>query len=128
MADLGADLHPAGSDVQRRRNPMAGGSCSAVNYDLARQLASVDRLHRARSWPARHLAVADAGAPCRNLARRRDRAARRNHKEPRGAGLPEQWVNETPNTWKRLCDPVAEQISAVGVGVAEEAKGMKPDR
>ena len=41
------------------------------------------------------------------------------------AWTPSDWLDNTLNTWKRLCDPVAEQLSTVWVSaLPEEAKAM----
>ena len=41
------------------------------------------------------------------------------------AWTPKDWVDNTMDTWKRLCDPVAEQISTVWASaLPEEAKSM----
>lgn len=38
---------------------------------------------------------------------------------------PTDWIDNTLETWKRLCDPIAEQVSAVWASaLPEEAKGM----
>ncbi len=38
---------------------------------------------------------------------------------------PDDWVTNTLETWKRLCDPMAQQISTVwAASLPEEAKGM----
>ena len=43
----------------------------------------------------------------------------------RSPGHPSDWIDNTLDTWKRLCDPVAEQISAVWASaLPEEAKRM----
>ena len=41
------------------------------------------------------------------------------------AWTPNDWIDNTLDTWKRLCDPVAEQISTVWASaLPEEAKSM----
>ena len=41
------------------------------------------------------------------------------------AWTPTDWIDNTLDTWKRLCDPVAEQISTVWASaLPEEAKAM----
>ena len=106
-------------------NVMAGGKQSGpVNYDLARQLASkLDRVRRARPGEDQR-GDRRRRAPGRDLAGRRDRAARGHHQSGR-RGRPTDWIDNTLETWKRLCDPVAEQISTVWASaLPEEARSM----
>ncbi len=102
---------------------MASGKGGAVNYDLARKLASssigfsapvpestakavTDAVHLADTWLDGATAL-PAGAT---------RAA---------AWTPQDWVDNTLDTWKRLCDPMAEQVSTVwSSALPEEAKAM----
>jgi putative hydrolase len=103
---------------------MTGGQQTGpVNYDLARQLASssigfvtpipektgtaiADAVHLAETWLDGVTAL-PAGTT---------KAA---------AWTPTDWVDNTLDTWKRLCDPVAEQISTVWASaLPEEAKSM----
>jgi putative hydrolase len=103
---------------------MAGGKQSGpVNYDLARQLASsaigfvapvpektsaaiADAVHLAETWLDGATAL-PAGTT---------KAV---------AWTPTDWIDNTLDTWKRLCDPVAEQISTVWASaLPEEAKTM----
>ena len=94
-----------------------------VNYDLARKLASssigftapiaeatsgaiADAVHLADTWLAGACAL-PAGAT---------KAV---------AWTPQDWVDGTMDTWKRLCDPMAAQISTVwSAALPEEAKAM----
>ncbi len=94
-----------------------------MNYDLARQLASSsigfvapvgektsaaisDAVHLAETWLDGVTAL-PAGTT---------KAV---------AWTPNDWVDNTLETWKRLCDPVAEQISTVWASsLPEEAKSM----
>ena len=102
---------------------MSGGSSGPVNYDLARKLASssigftapvsagtvtaiTDAVHLADTWLDGATAL-PAGAV---------KAV---------AWTPTDWVDGTLETWKRLCDPMAEQISNVWASaLPEEAKAM----
>ncbi|KRE33687.1 hydrolase [Mycobacterium sp. Soil538] len=101
----------------------AGAGAGPVNYDLARQLASKsigfvapvpeqtasainDAVRLAETW-------LDGVTP---LPAGTTRAA---------AWTPTDWIDNTMDTWKRLCDPVAEQISTVWAqALPEEAKAM----
>jgi len=100
-----------------------GGGAGPVNYDLARQLASnsigfvtpvseqttsaiADAVRLAETWLDGVTAL-PAGTT---------RAV---------AWTPSDWVDNTMATWKRLCDPVAQQISAVWAqALPEEAQAM----
>lgn len=124
MGDLGQIFSKLGEMFSGAGNVMGSGQQSGpVNYDLARQLASnsigfvkpvseqtsgaiADAVRLAETW-------LDGVTPL-----------------PAGttksvAWTPSDWVDNTMDTWKRLCDPVAEQISNVWVStLPEEAKGM----
>ena len=110
-ADLGQIFTQLGQMFSGAGSAMAGGSAGPVNYDLARQLASnsigfvapipaatasaiSDAVHLADTWLDGATAL-PAGAT---------RSA---------AWTPQDWVDNTMATWKRLCDPMAEQISTV---------------
>ncbi len=124
MADLGQIFTRLGQMFSGAGSAMSGGATAGpVNYDLARQLASnaigftapipestvsatVDAVHLAELWldPATALPAGTAKAV---------------------AWTPNDWIDNTLDTWKRLCDPVAQQISTVWVSaLPEEAKGM----
>jgi putative hydrolase len=124
MSQLGQIFSRLGEMFSGAGNPMAGGTKSGpVNYDLARQLASnsigfvapvgektsaaiSDAIHLAETWLDGVTAL-PAGTTKSE------------------AWTPTDWVDNTLATWKRLCDPVAEQISAVWASsLPEEAKSM----
>ena len=124
MGDLGQIFSKLGEMFSGAGNAMGSGKQSGpVNYDLARQLASSsigfvkpvpeqttkavsDAVHLAETWLDGVTAL-PAGTT-RSVA-----------------WTPSDWVDNTLDTWKRLCDPVAEQISSVWVStLPEEAKGM----
>ncbi len=123
MADLGQIFTKLGQMFSGTGTAMGGGSSGPVNYDLARQLASnsigfvapiseatssavADAVHLADTWLDGATAI-PAGAT---------RAV---------AWTPGEWVDGTLDTWKRLCDPMAEQISSVWASaLPEEAKAM----
>ena len=122
-ADLGQLFSRLGEMFAGAGSAMASGKGGAVNYDLARKLASssigfsapvsestakavTDAVHLADTWLDGATAL-PAGAT---------RAA---------AWSPQDWVDNTLETWKRLCDPMAEQISTVWTSaLPEEAKAM----
>jgi putative hydrolase len=122
-ADLGQIFTRLGQMFSGAGTAMAGGSSGPVNYDLARQLASssigfvapiqestasaiADAVHLADTWLDGATAL-PAGAT-RTVA-----------------WTPSDWVDNTLDTWKRLCDPMAEQISSVWVSaLPEEAKAI----
>ena len=125
MGDLGKIFTQLGAMFS---GAMAGGKdAGPVNYDIARKLASSsigfvapvsestasavsDAVHLADTWLDGATAL-PAGAT---------RAV---------AWTPQDWVDNTMDTWKRLCDPMAEQIGSVWSqalpgGVPEEARAM----
>jgi putative hydrolase len=124
MSELGQIFTKLGEMFSGAGNVMAGGKQSGpVNYDLARQLASssigfvapvseqtgtaiADAVHLAETWLDGATAL-PAGT------------------SKAGAWTPNDWLDNTLDTWKRLCDPVAEQISTVWAStLPEEAKSM----
>jgi putative hydrolase len=124
MSQLGQIFSKLGEMFSGAGNVMAGGKQSGpVNYDLARQLASsaigfvapvpektttaiADAVHLAETWLDGATAL-PAGTT---------KAV---------AWTPNDWIDNTLDTWKRLCDPVAEQISTVWASaLPDEAKNM----
>jgi putative hydrolase len=124
MSQLGQIFSKLGEMFSGAGNVMTGGKQSGpVNYDLARQLASnsigfvapvpektsaaiADAVHLAETWLDGATAL-PAGTT---------KAV---------AWTPNDWIDNTLETWKRLCDPVAEQISTVWASaLPEEAKSM----
>ena len=124
MNDLGQIFSKLGEMFSGAGNVMGSGKQSGpVNYDLARQLASssigfvtpvpeqtstavADAVHLAETWLD---GVTSLPAGTTKSA----------------AWTPSDWVDNTLDTWKRLCDPLAEQISTVWVStLPEEAKSM----
>ena len=112
ISQLGQIFSRLGEMFSDAGNVMAGGKQSGpVNYDLARQLASSsiglvapipettasaisDAVHLAETWLDGVTAL-PAGTT---------KAV---------AWTPNDWIDNTMDTWKRLCDPVAEQIVGV---------------
>ena len=124
MGDLGQIFTRLGQMFSGAGTTMAGGNPSGpVNYELARQLASssigfvapipaptsdaiADAVHLAETWLDGVTAL-PAGTT---------KAV---------AWTPNDWVDNTLETWKRLCDPMAQQISTVWASaLPEEAKAM----
>src|SRR6195256_5384431 len=124
MSQLGQIFSRLGEMFSGAGGVMTGGKQSGpVNYDLARQLASsaigfvapvpektsgaiADAVHLAETWLDGVTAL-PAGTTKAE------------------AWTPTDWIDNTLDTWKRLCDPVAEQISTVWASaLPEEAKTM----
>ncbi len=123
-SDLGKLFTQLGHMFSGAGSAMAGGANSGpVNYELARKLASssigftkpvpeatagaiADAVHLADTWLDGATAL-PAGAT---------RAV---------AWTPQDWVDNTLDTWKRLCDPMAEQVSSVWSStLPEEARQL----
>ena len=121
--DLGQIFSKLGEMFSGAGSAMAAGGGGAVNYDLARKLASSSIGFTAPVSESTTKAVADAvhladtwldGAT--SLPAGATRSA---------AWTPQDWVDNTMETWKRLCDPMAEQMSSVwSTTLPEEAKAM----
>ena len=124
MGDLGQIFTQLGQMFSNPGTMTAGDkSAGPVNYELARQVASssigfvapipattvsaiADAVHLADTWLDGATAL-PAGAT-------------------KAVGWsPSDWVDNTLETWKRLCDPMASQISTVWASsLPEEAKSM----
>ena len=123
VGDLGQIFSKLGEMFSGAGSAMATGGGGAVNYDLARKLASSSIGFTAPVSESTTKAVADAvhladtwldGAT--SLPAGATRSA---------AWTPQDWVDNTMATWKRLCDPMAEQMSSVwSTTLPEEAKAM----
>jgi putative hydrolase len=123
MNDLGQIFTRLGQMFSAGGAGMGGASAGPVNYDLARQLASnsigfvapipenttkaiADAVHLADLW-------LDGVTP---LPAGTSKAV---------AWSATDWLDNTIDTWKRLCDPVAQQISTMWASaLPEEAKSM----
>ena len=112
MADLGQIFTRLGQMFSGAGSAMAGGQASGpVNYELARQLASSSIGFVAPIPAATNQAIGDAV----HLA---DTWLDGVTALPAGttkavAWTPNDWVDNTLETWKRLCDPMAQQIATV---------------
>lgn len=123
VADLGQIFTQLGQMFSGAGSAMSGGGSGPVNYDLARQLAGKSIGFVAPIPASTASAIADAV----HLA---DTWLDGATALPAGtvkavAWTPSEWVDNTLETWKRLCDPMAEQISSVWVSaLPEEAKAI----
>jgi putative hydrolase len=102
----------------------AGGNPSGpVNYELARQVASSSIGFVAPIPATTTSAIADAVHLADTWL---DGATALPAGTTKAVGWsPNDWVDNTLGTWKRLCDPMAQQISTVWASsLPEEAKGM----
>jgi putative hydrolase len=103
---------------------MAGGQTSGpVNYELARRVASSSIGFVAPIPASTNKAIADAVHLAETWL---DGATALPAGTSKAVGWsPNDWVDNTLETWKRLCDPMAEQISTVWASsLPEEAKSM----
>lgn len=123
MGDLGQIFTKLGEMFSGASSAMSGKQSGPVNYDLARQLAS-NSIGFVAPVPEKTTgAVADAVRLAETWL---------DGVTPLPAGTtrsvawtPSDWLDNTLDTWKRLCDPVAEQISSVWASaLPEEAKSM----
>ncbi|AQA22994.1 hydrolase family protein [Rhodococcus sp. MTM3W5.2] len=120
---LGQMLTQFGQMLSGMGSAMGTGGSGPVNYDLAKKLALQQLGTVAPISSGTGTAVADAA----HLAEVWLDGATTL---PAGASkavawTAADWLENTLDTWKRLCDPVAEQISGMwATGLPEEAKQM----
>ncbi|WP_197416000.1 zinc-dependent metalloprotease [Mycobacterium sp. GA-1199] len=124
MSQLGQIFSKLGEMFSGAGSAMAGGKHSGpVNYDLARQLAS-SQIGFVAPVPEKTTEAIDGAVRLAETWLDGVTAL------PAGtskavAWTPTDWIDNTLETWKRLCDPVAEQISTVWVSaLPEEARTM----
>lgn len=124
MSDLGQIFTRLG-EMFSGAGTMAGAGQQAgpVNYDLARQLASSSIGFVAPVPESTATAIADAVRLAETWL---DGASALPAGTTRTvAWTPTEWLDNTLDTWKRLCDPVAEQISTVWASaLPQEAQAM----
>ena len=123
MGDLGQIFSKLGEMFSGAGNVMGGKQSGPVNYDLARQLAA-SSIGFVKPVPEQTTsAVADAVRLAETWL---DGVTALPAGTTRSvAWTPSEWVDGTLDTWKRVCDPVAEQISGVWAQtLPEEAKSM----
>ncbi|OBI72298.1 hydrolase [Mycobacterium asiaticum] len=101
----------------------SGKDTGPVNYDLARQVATSSIGFVAPIPAATNSAISDAVHLAETWL---NGATALPAGTTKAVGWsPSDWVDNTLQTWKRLCDPMAQQISAVWVqSLPEEAKSM----
>ncbi|HEX2285530.1 MAG TPA: zinc-dependent metalloprotease, partial [Mycobacterium sp.] len=124
MSQLGQIFTRLGEMFSGAGNVTAGGKQSGpVNYDLARQLASSSIGFVAPIPEKTGAAISDAVHLAETWL---DGATALPAGTTTGvAWTPNDWIDNTLETWKRLCDPVAEQVSTVWASaLPEEAKSM----
>ncbi|RAV07016.1 zinc-dependent metalloprotease [Mycolicibacterium sp. GF69] len=124
MSQLGQIFSKLGEMFSGAGGAMAGGTQSGpVNYDLARQLASNQIGFVAPVPEKTGVAIADAVRLAETWLDGVTSLPAGTSKAV--AWTPTDWIDNTLETWKRLCDPVAEQISTVWVSaLPEEARMM----
>jgi putative hydrolase len=124
MGDLGQIFTRLGQMFSGAGGAMAGGtSAGPVNYDLARQLASNSIGFVAPVPASTTSAIADAVRLAETWLDGATALPAGTTKAV--AWTPTDWIDNTLDTWKRLCDPVAEQISTTWASaLPEEAKSM----
>lgn len=124
MSDLGQIFTRLGEMFSGTGNMAAGGQqAGPVNYDLARQLATSSIGFVAPIPESTTSAITDAVRLAETWL---DGATALPAGTTRTvAWTPTEWLDNTLDTWKRLCDPVAEQISTVWASaLPQEAKAM----
>ena len=123
-ADLGRLFTQLGQMFSGAGSAMASGKSSGpVNYDLARQLAS-NSIGFVKPVPtATSSAIADAVHLANTWL---DGVTALPAGTTQAVGwTAKEWLDNTLDTWKRLCDPMAQQISTVWASaLPEEAKAM----
>jgi putative hydrolase len=124
MGDLGQIFTQLGQMFSSAGTAMAGGQASGpVNYDLARRVATSSIGFVAPIPATTNSAIRDAVHLAETWL---DGATALPAGTTTAVGWsPSDWVDNTLDTWKRLCDPMAEQISTVWASsLPEEAKSM----
>lgn len=124
MGDLGQIFTQLGQMFSGAGTVMAGGKASGpVNYELARRVASSSIGFVAPIPASTTKAIADAVHLAETWL---DGATALPAGTSKAVGWsPGDWVDHTLDTWKRLCDPMAEQIATVWASsLPEEAKSM----
>jgi putative hydrolase len=125
MADLGQIFTRLGQMFSGAGSAMtfgaAGDTSGPVNYELARKLASSSIGFVAPIPDATNSAIRDAVHLAETWL---DGAAALPAGTTRAvAWTPNDWVDNTLGTWKRLCDPMAQQIATVWAeALPDEAK------
>ncbi|MGF7123995.1 MULTISPECIES: zinc-dependent metalloprotease [unclassified Rhodococcus (in: high G+C Gram-positive bacteria)] len=122
-AALGQMLSQFGQMLSGMGSAMGTGQAGPVNYDIAKNLARQQMGTITPITEGTASAVADASRLAElwlDGATTLPAGATRTV-----AWTPNDWLDGTLDTWKRLCDPVAEQVSGMWVqGLPEEARNM----
>ncbi len=124
MANLGQLFTRLGEMFGGVGSAMSSGKdAGPVNYELARQVASNSIGFIAPIPATTNSAISDAVHLAETWL---NGATALPEGTTRAVGWsPSDWVDNTLGTWKRLCDPMAEQISSVWAqSLPEEAKAM----
>jgi putative hydrolase len=123
MSDLGQIFSRLGEMFSGAGNVAPGQPAGPVNYDLARRLASSAIGFVAPIPESTATAIADAVRLAETWL---DGATALPAGTTRTvAWTPTDWIDNTLDTWKRLCDPVAEQVSTVWASaLPQEAQAM----
>ncbi|WP_197517049.1 zinc-dependent metalloprotease [Mycobacterium sp. E2699] len=124
MGDLGQIFTQLGQMFSSAGTAATGGEASGpVNYELARRVASNSIGFVAPIPASTSKAIADAVHLAETWL---DGATALPAGTSKAVGWsPTDWVDNTMQTWKRLCDPMAEQIATVwSSSLPEEAKTM----
>ncbi len=124
MGDLGQIFTQLGQMFSNAGTVTAGGKTSGpVNYELARRVAASSIGFAAPIPASTNNAIADAVHLAETWL---DGATALPAGTTKATGwTASDWVDSTLDTWKRLCDPMAEQISSVWASsLPEEAKNM----
>jgi putative hydrolase len=124
MGDLGQIFTQLGQMFSNAGTMTAGDTTSGpVNYELARQVASSSIGFVAPVPATTNSAIADAVHLADTWL---DGVTALPAGSSKAVGWsPSDWVDNTLETWKRLCDPMARQISTVWASsLPEEAKSM----
>ena len=124
LSQLGQVFSRLGEMFSGAGGAMAGGNQGGpVNYDLARQLASSSIGFVAPVPESTTAAIGDAVRLAETWLDGVTALPAGTTKAV--AWTPTDWIDNTMETWKRLCDPVAEQISTVwSSALPEEAQAM----
>lgn len=124
MGDLGQIFTQLGQMFSSAGTVATGGKASGpVNYELARRVASSSIGFVAPIPASTTKAIADAVHLAETWL---DGATALPAGTSKAVGWsPTDWVDNTLETWKRLCDPMAEQIATVWASsLPDEAKSM----
>lgn len=123
VGNLGQIFTQLGQMFSNAGTMRAGAPPGPVNYDLARQVASSSIGFVAPIPATTNAAIADAVHLAETWL---DGVTALPAGTTKAVGWsPNDWVDNTLETWKRLCDPMAQQISTVWASsLPEEAKGM----